>query len=335
MDPNTLALVWAGLIGISIALYVILDGFDLGIGILYPFRPAEQDRDVMMNSVAPFWDGNETWLILGGGALWVAFPVAYAIIMPALYVPVIIMLLALIFRGVAFEFRWVSKPNHGFWDIAFAGGSIVAAFSQGLVLGGVLNGIAVEDGAFAGGPFDWLSPFSVLCGVGLVAGYALLGATWLHMRVSGPVEPWAREIAKPFLAALMVFIAAVSVWTPLEFPAIAERWFSWPNLAYLAPVPILTALLAAAVLLGLDRARPAVPFFGAVGLFLLAFLGLGISVYPDAVPGAMTIYEASAPAATQQFMIWGVLAFLPIVLLYTGFVYWTFRGRVRPGEGYH
>lgn len=334
-EPDVLPVIWAGLIAVSVALYVVLDGFDLGVGLLFPFRPEERDRDVMMNSVAPFWDGNETWLILGGGALWIAFPAAYAIIMPALYAPVILMLLALIFRGVAFEFRWVAKPDHGLWDAAFAGGSFLAAFSQGLVLGGVIDGVAVADGRFAGGPLDFLTPFAVLCGCGLVVGYALLGATWLHMRVAGEVEHWARAIARPLLFAMVAFILAVSVWTPLAYDRIAERWFSWPNLAYLAPVPILTAALAVAVLVGLDRGRPALPFLGSVGLFLLAFAGLAISEFPYVVPGALTIWQASAAPESQTFLLVGVLALLPLVLAYTAFVYWTFRGRVRPGEGYH
>jgi cytochrome d ubiquinol oxidase subunit II len=333
--PDVLPVVWAGLIGISVALYVILDGFDLGVALLFPFRPAEHDRDLMMNSVAPFWDGNETWLVLGGGALWVAFPTAYAIIMPALYIPVIVMLLALIFRGVAFEFRWVAKPNHRLWDVAFAAGSFAAAFAQGIVLGGIIEGIRVEDGTFAGGPFDWATPFALLCGLGLVAGYALLGATWLAMRVSGPVEDWARRIARPLLYGLLAFILAVSIWTPLQFDRIADRWFSWPNVAFLAPVPILTVGFAAVVLLGLDRRHASAPFLGSVALFLLAFAGLAISEFPYIVPGALTVWEATSPATTQVFLLVGVLVLLPLVLAYSVFVYWTFRGRVRPGEGYH
>ncbi len=334
-DPTVLPVIWAGLIGVSVALYVILDGFDLGVGLLFPFRPEEHDRDVMMNSVAPFWDGNETWLILGGGALWIAFPTAYAIIMPAAYIPVILMLLGLVLRGVAFEFRWVSKPDHVLWDLAFALGSFVAAFMQGVILGTVLGGITVEEVRFAGGPFDFLTPFSVLCGLGLVAGYALLGATWLVMRVSGPVEDFAHAAAKPLLIAMILFILAVSVWTPLQFDRIATRWFTMPNMLYLAPVPILTAGAALMVLKGLDRRHAAAPFFGSVALFLLAFGGLAISEFPDIVPGALSIWDASASPKSQAFLLVGVLVLLPLVLAYTVFVYWTFRGRVGPGEGYH
>ena len=183
----SIPVIWALVIGTAVALYVILDGFDLGIGILFPLFKNEEDRDQMMNSVAPFWDGNETWLVLGGGGLWVAFPKAYAVIMPALYLPVIVMLLALVFRGVAFEFRWVAKPRHRKWDIAFAAGSVIAAFCQGLILGGIVQGISVANGEFAGASFDWLTPFSLLCGVSLVVGYALIGATWLEMKTLGAV----------------------------------------------------------------------------------------------------------------------------------------------------
>ena len=200
----SLPVIWALIIGTAVALYVVLDGFDLGIGILFPLFPDEQDRDQMMNSVAPFWDGNETWLVLGGGGLWVAFPKAFAVIMPALYLPVIVMLLALIFRGVAFEFRWVAKPHHRWWDIAFCGGSIVATFSQGLVLGGLLQGIEVRNGQFAGGPFDWLTPFSLLCGCALVTGYALIGATWLVMKTDTVRRGAARARSRKMLLILTI-----------------------------------------------------------------------------------------------------------------------------------
>lgn len=335
MIEANLPLIWATLIGVAVVLYVIMDGFDLGVGILFPLTRDEGDRDQMMNSVAPFWDGNETWLVLGGGGLWVAFPAAYAIIMPALYVPILVMLLALVFRGVAFEFRWVSKPNHHLWDIAFSGGSAVAAFAQGLVLGGLLNSITVADGQFAGGPFDWLNPFAIFCGFGLVAGYALLGATWLNMRVGGDLEHRARAWAKPLLAVVLAFILIVSVWTPLQYERIAARWFTWPNIAYLAPVPILTAGLALTVWTALSARRPFLPFAGSIGLFLLSFAGLAISEYPYLIPGQLTVADAAAAPESQMFLLVGTLALLPVVLGYTVFVYWTFRGRLKPGEGYH
>jgi len=331
----TVPVVWALLIGTAVALYIVLDGFDLGLGILFPFFASEADRDQMMNSVAPFWDGNETWLVLGGGGLWVAFPKAYAVVMPALYIPVILMLLALVFRGVAFEFRWVAKPRHRKWDIAFAAGSTVAAVSQGLILGGLLQGVTVVDGQFAGGPLDWLTPFSLLCGLGVVAGYALLGATWLLMKTEGPVEQRARRMAPALLALLMVFVAGVSLWTPLAIERIAARWFSVPNLYFLAPVPLVTALLAWNCWRGITGGRSATPFLSAVGIFLLAYAGLVISNAPLLVPPSLTIWDTAAYVGSQVFMLIGTTLLLPMVLGYTVFVFWVFRGKLKPGEGYH
>ena len=331
----TVPVVWALLIGTAVALYIVLDGFDLGLGILFPLFRTEQDRDQMMNSVAPFWDGNETWLILGGGGLWVAFPKAYAVIMPALYLPVILMLLALVFRGVAFEFRWVAKPRHRTWDIAFAAGSTVAALCQGLILGGLLQGITVVDGQFAGGPLDWLTPFSLLCGLGVVAGYALLGATWLLMKTEGPVEQRARRMAPRLLALLMAFVGGVSLWTPLAIERIAERWFTLPNLLYLSPVPLLTLLLAWWCWRGIRQGSSMQPFLAAVGMFLLAYSGLVISNAPWLVPPTITLWDAAAYAGSQVFMLIGTTLLLPMVLGYTVFVFWVFRGKLRPGEGYH
>lgn len=330
-----LPVVWAAIIAIAVAMYVVLDGFDLGLGILFPFTPEEERRDVMMNSVAPFWDGNETWLVLGGGGLFVAFPLAYAVIMPALYLPIIIMLLGLIFRGVAFEFRWTAKPSHRLWDEAFAYGSIVAAFMQGVVLGGYLQGINVENNRFAGGPLDWLAPFPLFTGLALVVGYALLGTTWLIMKTEGELAVKARRWSKYLLLAMLVSMVIVSLWTPLAFERIAERWFSWPNLLYLSPVPLLAAAAAFACWRGLTTGREVMPFLSAVALFLLGFLGLAISNMPYLVPPSLTFWDAAAVPQSQIFMLVGVLVMLPLVLGYTVFVYWTFRGKVREGEGYH
>jgi cytochrome bd ubiquinol oxidase subunit II len=330
-----LPLVWAALIGIAVALYVILDGFDLGLGILYQVEPKESCRDLMMNSVAPFWDGNETWLVLGGAGLLVAFPLAYAVIMPGLYLPIIIMLLGLVFRGVAFEFRWAAKPSHEFWDNAFSWGSIVATFMQGVVLGGYLQGIEVKDKAFAGGSLDWFAPFPLFTGVALLGGYALLGATWLVMKIDGPLAEDARGWAKKLLPAVLVIMAIISLWTPLAFERIADRWFAWPNILYLSPVPIATAILAWACWRGLNTGREVMPFLCAVGLFLLGFVGLAISNVPYLVPPSITIWEAAAVPQSQIFTLIGVLIMLPVILGYTVFVYWTFRGKVREGEGYH
>jgi cytochrome d ubiquinol oxidase subunit II len=330
----SLPVIWAGLIGTAVALYVVLDGFDLGVGILFPFARNERERDQMMRSIAPFWDGNETWLVLGGGGLWVAFPQAYAIIMPALYIPVIVMLLALIFRGVSFEFRTVSRSKT--WlNVAFASGSTIAAFSQGVVLGGLIQGIQVRDGQFAGGPLDWATPFAFLCGAALIAGYGLLGATWLNMKTTGPVAERARGQAKILLLAVLAFMAAVSLWTPLTEPRIAERWFSLPNFYYLWPVPAVTALLAFGLWRWISKGTDVLPFFAAIGLFLLGYLGLVISNFPYLVPPALTVWDTAAAPESQMFMLIGTLALLPIVLGYIAFVYWLFRGKVREGESYH
>jgi cytochrome d ubiquinol oxidase subunit II len=330
-----LPVISAAVIGFAVAMYVILDGFDLGVGILFPYFPQEAQRDQMMNSVAPFWDGNETWLVLGGTGLLVAFPFAYAVIMPALYAPLIAMLLALVFRGVAFEFRWIAKPHHRKWDIAFAAGSAVAAFCQGLMLGGLIRGIRVTGDHFGGGVLDWLSPFSLMCGVGLVEGYALLGACWLVMKTAGGVEQQARRYARPLFVVFMAFIVLVSVWTPLEFERIARRWFSWPNIMYLSPVPLLTVFLAVSCYRGLSGRRPTVAFYSAVGLFVVAFIGLVISTLPYLVPPNITLWQAAAAPESQAFILIGMSVLIPIILGYTVFVYYTFRGKVRPGEGYH
>ncbi len=330
-----LPVIWAGLIGTAVMLYVVLDGFDLGIAILFPTTKDEGERDQMMNSVAPFWDGNETWLVLGGGGLWVAFPQAYAIIMPAFYIPVILMLLALIFRGVAFEFRWVAKPHHHRWDLAFWLGSTVAAFSQGLILGGLIQGVTVANGQFAGGPFDWLTPFTVMCGLGVVVGYALLGATWLIFKTEGPVAERARRQARTLLLALMGFAALVSLWTPLAHPRIAERWFTPGNLALLWPFPVLTAFCGYMAWKRLHGAHEFTPFAFTIAIFLLCFLGLSISNFPYLVPPSVTIWDAAAAPSSHVFVLIGVAFLLPMILFYTAFVYWTFRGKVRSDSGYH
>lgn len=330
-----LPLIWALIIGTAVALYVVLDGFVLGIGILFPHTKSEHERDVMMNTAAPIWDGNQTWLVMGGAGLLVAFPKAYAVIMSALYLPVIAMLLALVFRGVAFEFRWVAKPNHSWWDIAFAGGALVAAFMQGVILGALLNGIKMKDGMFAGSAFDWLSPFALFCGLGVVAGYALLGACWLVMKADGAVAERARGQAKLLLLALIVAMVIVSLWTPLAFERIATRWFSWPNIILLAPVPLLSAAAMYLCWRGLERGEHSTPFIAAVALFMLGYLGLVISNVPYLVPPSMTVWDAAAPPSSQIFMLVGTLILLPVILGYTIFVYWTFRGKVGAGEGYH
>jgi len=330
-----LPVIWAAILGLAVAMYVILDGFDLGVGILFPFAETERERDQMMNSVAPFWDGNETWLVLGGAGMMVAFPLAYSIILPALYLPVVVMLLALVFRGVAFEFRWIGVTSKRDWTFAFVAGSALAAFCQGVILGGLIQGIKVKDGAFAGGPFDWATPFAVLCGLGLVAGYALLGATWLVMKTEGSVAKRARIEAKLLLLAVLGLMAIVSLWTPLAFERVAERWFALPNILFFWWVPAATALVAFAAWRSLDTEHDVIPFLAAIGLFLLGYLGLLISNFPYIIPPALTIWQAASAPATQVFMLMGTLVMLPIILGYMIFVYWIFGGKLREGEGYH
>jgi cytochrome d ubiquinol oxidase subunit II len=335
-DVATMLPVILGLVlGLSIVMYVVLDGFDLGIGILFPFYRSEGERDQIMNSVAPFWDGNETWLVLGGVTLWAAFPKAFAVILPAVYLPVIVLLLALIFRGVAFEFRWVAKPHHRLWDISFAAGSTLASFAQGVILGSILQEIKVSGNQFAGGPLDWLTPFSLMCGVAVVIGYALLGATWIMMKTSGGVEHDARRMGKPLLAALLVCIVIVSVWTPLMIPRIAERWFSMPNIFFLSQIPLATLLMAGLCWYGMRREHTILPFAAAVGLFLLSAFGLMISNVPYLIPPSMTLWQGAAHPGSQIFFLVGVSILLPMIILYTVLVFWLFRGSIKPGEGYH
>ncbi|HET9717260.1 MAG TPA: cytochrome d ubiquinol oxidase subunit II [Pseudolabrys sp.] len=329
-----LPVIWAALLGTAVVMYVVLDGFDLGVGILFPTSRSEVERDQMMRSVAPFWDGNETWLVLGGGGLLVAFPLAYAIIMPALYLPVIVMLIGLVFRGVAFEFRTVSRSKT--WlNVTFALSSAIATFAQGLVLGGLIQGIPVRDGAYAGGPFDWATPFAFLCGLALIAGYGLLGATWLAMKTEGAVAHRARRQSKILLLVVLAFMVVVSLWTPLTEPRVAERWFSLPNFYYLWPIPAVTALTAYLAWRWIENGRDVAPFLAVIALFLLGFLGLLISNFPYLVPPSLTIWDTAAPPASQIFMLLGTLVLLPIIIGYIAFIYWIFRGKVREGESYH
>jgi cytochrome d ubiquinol oxidase subunit II len=330
-----LPVIWTGIIATAVAMYVFLDGFDLGLGVLFTTTQSERSRDVMMTSVAPFWDGNQTWLVLGGGGLLAAFPLAYSIIMPALYIPVILMLLALILRGVSFEFRWTSKPNNKAWDWAFSGGSIIAAFSQGLILGGLLQGITVENNIFAGGPFDWFSAFSIMCGFGLIAGYGLLAACWLIMKTDGEVQRHARALAPRFLIAVAFFAALVSIWTPLRYAHIHARWFSTPNIYLVWPLPLATTALFFYVWKSIARGDEIKPFFGVLGIFLLCFLGLAISSFPNLVPPSVDLWQAAAATASLKIMLIGVAIMLPLVLGYTAFLYWTFRAKVKEGESYH
>ncbi|MDE4536275.1 cytochrome d ubiquinol oxidase subunit II [Pseudomonas sp. ITEM 17296] len=331
-----LPLIWAVIIIFGVMMYVVMDGFDLGIGMLFPFVKDARDRDVMMNTVAPVWDGNETWLILGGAALFGAFPLAYAVVLEALYLPLILMLIGLIFRGVAFEFRFKAKPaKRHLWDKAFIWGSLVATFSQGVALGTFIEGIKVVERKYAGGALDWLTPFSLFCGLGLVIAYTLLGCTWLVMKTEGPLQQRMHDVARPLALVLLVVIAVVSLWTPLAYPQIADRWFSMPNLLWFMPVPILVLVTCYGLLRAVARNAHYTPFLLTLALIFLGYSGLGISLWPNIIPPSISIWEAAAPPQSQGFMLVGTLFILPIILGYTFWSYYVFRGKVTHEDGYH
>lgn len=332
-----LSVIWFVIIVFATLMYIVMDGFDLGIGILFSTTRDGEDRDVMVNSVAPVWDGNETWLVLGGAALFGAFPLAYAVIIDALAIPLTLMLIGLIFRGVAFEFRFQATPSHRpFWDSAFLGGSLLATFTQGIVVGAVINGFSVSGRAFSGGMFDWLTPFTLFCGLGLTVAYALLGATWLVMKSENPLQDKMRRTSRGLLLALLATIAIISLWTPLAQPAIAARWFSLPDLFFLLPVPLLVAVIGFWLwqILG-NRNSHARPFILTLGLVFLGFSGLGISIWPYIIPPNITLWQAAAPPQSQGFMLVGALLIIPVILGYTFWSYYVFRGKVQHGEGYH
>lgn len=329
-----LTTIWAFIIAFAVFMYVVMDGFDLGIGILFPAFEVGEERDQAMNSIAPVWDGNETWLVLGGGGLFAAFPLAYGVILTAAYPLIIAMLLGLVFRGVAFEFRWRDPRHRPLWDAAFTLGSLLAAFAQGVTLGAILQGVRVVDQAYAGGWLDWLTPFSLLTGAGVVAGYALLGATWLVWKVEGSAEARARRLALVAGIAMLVAIAAVSAATPFLHYDYWKRWFSMPGVLATAQVPLLTAIVAFLFFRYLRRGAVAAPFLLALGLFALGFVGLGISLFPYVVPDSITIWDAAAPVRSQLFMLVGVAFIMPVILAYTAWAYWVFRGKVGT-HGYH
>jgi len=330
-----LAFVWALLIAFAVFAYVVLDGFDLGIGILFPWIDSGRERDMAMNSVAPVWDGNETWLVLGGGGLLAVFPLAYAIIMTALYAPVIAMLLGLILRGVAFEFRFKSENNKAVWDAAFFAGSLTAALSQGIMLGALVQGIAVENRAYAGGWFDWLTPFSVMTAIALVIGYALLGACWMIMKTEGELREDAFAFARKLAVGLLIAIGVVSLWTPFLEAQYFVRWLSWPSILFVAPVPILTLIAAWRLIASLAAGREREPFLATLALFLLCYIGLAINLYPTIVPPSVSIWDAAAPESSLVFLLVGALVLVPMILAYTAYAYWVFRGKVDPDGGYH
>jgi len=330
-----LPFIWAGIIAFAVLVYVILDGFDLGVGILFPFAEDSKDHDVMMNSIAPVWDGNETWLVMGGGGLFAVFPLAYATILPALYMPIIIMLLALVFRGVAFEYRWRTRRWKGVWDISFFAGSLVAALMQGIALGALVQGIEIENRAYAGGWWDWLTPFSILTGIAVASGYTLLGATWLVMKTEGQLQIRMRNISWIFAISTLGFLALVSIITPFLDPVYFERWFSFPAAFFSMIVPVMVLFAVWKLFTGLIEQRDYSPFLASLGIFILSFIGIGISFYPYMVPPSLTIWAVAAPDESLRFALYGTVVLIPMILGYTAYAYWVFRGKVIPEEGYH
>jgi cytochrome bd ubiquinol oxidase subunit II len=325
---------WAAVLALGLALYVVLDGFDLGVGILFGFARNESLRRRMLSAISPVWDGNETWLVIGGTVLWAAFPIVYALILSAFYLPICLMLAALIFRGVAFEFRQkAGERTRVVWDLGFAGGSLVAAFVQGAAIGALVRGLPVADGRFAGGgAFAWVSPFSLLCGLGLCLGDALLGATWLVMKSDGPVRDRSYRAIPWLLAAVLVFLAfAFTAALEMHLP-VMNRWIDRPWLAIFPALGLLAVIL---IVRGLRRRKDSWPFAGAVTIFLAAFATLAASFLPYIVPFSLTINEAAAPTRSLAFIFWGAgIVVLPLTLIYTVMVYTVFKGKVDAGSEY-
>jgi cytochrome bd ubiquinol oxidase subunit II len=331
-----LPIIWAVIIAFGLMMYVVMDGFDLGIGILFPFVRDRGDRDTMVNTVAPVWDGNETWLVFGGAALMASFPLAYSVLLSALYLPLVLMLAGLIWRGVAFEFRFKADEAHRpFWDKAFAWGSYIATVCQGICLGAFINGFEVKGPSYMGGAFDWLTPFSLFTGLGLVVAYALLGSTWLIMKTEGALQRRMIALARPATLVLLAVIGIVSLWTPLAHPEVAARWFALPNLFFFAPVPLLVLATSWLILRVLKRETHAAPFLLTLVLLFLGYSGLAISLWPNIIPPGVSIREAAAPPQSMGFTLVGALFIIPIILAYSAWSYYVFRGKVRAGEGYH
>ena len=326
-DVLDLPLIWGGLVALSVFIYVLLDGFDLGCGILFPFAGSDKNRSRIMNSIAPFWDGNETWLVLGGGGLFAAFPVAYGIIMSGLYLPVIFMLFGLIMRGVAFEFRFKANKRRHVWDSFFFVGSVVAAFLQGVMLGALIQGMEASNRLYTGGPFDWLTPFALVCGVAVVIGYALLGSTWLIIKTEHKLQVWARKVSEWLLFALVAAMIVVTVFMYFSDIDAVGNWFSMPSILYLAPMPIIVALLFFVMRKDLTGEREYRPFLLTAALFLMGYIGVCSAIFPYIVPYQMTIYEAAAADTSLSFMLVGAGIMLPIILSYTAFAYYTFKGK--------
>jgi len=332
MDITT---IWAAIIALGLFMYVALDGFDLGVGLIFPFFPDDGERDIMISSISPVWDGNETWLVLGGAALFAVFPEVYSIVLSALYLPVVTMLVCLIFRGVSFEIREKASRTKNLWNLAFIAGSAGTAFFQGVILGAYLQGIPVADGVFAGPSFFWLTPFSLLTGFGLMATYALLGSCWLAMKTDGNLQHRLHSLIRPLTVVLLVFMVVVSIWTPLTNAQIAARWFNSGLLYRLLPVPFLVVISALFMFRAVRRRYDTAPFLLALLLVLLGYAGLLVSIWPYAVPNVITLEEAAAPRSSQLFTLVGAVIILPIILAYTTVGYRVFRGKTSPGAKYH
>ncbi len=332
-----LPVVWFGVIGFGVLMYVLLDGFVLGLGILAPFAEDEGQLDHMMNTAAPIWDGNETWLVLGGAGLLAAFPKAYALILSALYLPVLLMLIALVFRGVAFEFRFKAGGfAKRFWGAAFALGSMFAAFAQGTILGALVEGMPLTEGKYLGGAFGWFSPFSMLTGVAVLFGYALLGSTWLILKTEGRMQLIARSLARPLILVVVAFMGLVSAWLPFLDSRIMARWFDSGNFWWLSPVPVLALINALALWrASMRKDRDASPFLLALSFFLLGFAGLVLGIWPNIVPPTLTIWDAASPPSSQGFVLVGLIVLLPAILGYTIWSYSVFRGKIAADAGYH
>jgi cytochrome d ubiquinol oxidase subunit II len=325
--------VWAGLIALAVFLYVVLDGVSLGVGLLFPTARGEKERNLLMNSVWPVWDANQTWLVFGGGAIFVAFPVVYGVLSSALYIPLIAFLCGLIFRGVAFEFR-AEAARKGPWNTSFFLGSLVAVLSQGLMLGGILAEISVHGDQFAGRPLDWLNPFSIMTGIALIPGYLMLASTYVIIKTEGAVQERAYDYAFWSGILVLVFMAIVTIWTPYHYSLVWTNWFSPPRIYFVWVFPLF-GLIAAFQLARSLRSRDEVkPFFYSVCLFLSGYLGLMTSLYPYAIPPTITLQEAAAQTETLRFALWGAVIVLPAVIAYIIYSYWIFRGKVSESDSY-
>jgi cytochrome bd ubiquinol oxidase subunit II len=330
-----ITVIWAAIIALGVFMYVVLDGFDLGVGIIFPFFPDSGERDLMMHTLAPIWDGNETWLVLGGAALFAAFPLVYSIALSALYLPIVLMLVCLIFRGVSFEIRAKAGKTKNLWSFAFMFGSAGATFMQGIILASYLQGIPVKNREFAGDTFFWITPFSLLAGLGLMVTYALLGACWLVMKVDADLQGRLHRLVTPLTIVLLVFMVAVSTWTPLSDPVIAKRWFESGLLHRLLPIPVLVAITAVLMIRVVRKRHGYTPFLLALALVGLGYIGLLVSIWPYAIPGSLNLWDAAAPRSSQLFTLVGAVIIIPIILIYTTVGYWVFRGKAHHDGAYH